>query len=125
MVYNSEDAVVAPAFAVNVFGFVGGVMSVGGGIGTGGSAVDIYPSILLLLEDTDTPTQPWDAVSVQGTANSPDGNWSVSNSIRADLPADQVFIATGTYGSASVVPIVTILGRGRYANSYAYWANAS
>jgi hypothetical protein len=124
-VYDTLYAVVAPLFATNVFGFVGGVMSFGGGTGTGGSTEDFYPSALFLLEDTDSPGMPWNTTAIYGTANIPGTSWSVSNSIRADLPADEVFIAASTVSDGSVVPVVFIFGRERYANSYAYWANAS
>jgi hypothetical protein len=126
LVYNGDYAVVAPAFAVNVFGFVGGIMSIGGGTGTGTSAIDTYPGYLTLLEDTDSPTQPWTTTYNAGSRNSPSADWSVSNSIRADLPADQVFIAassvTSTVAASGVVPVITIFGRERYSLSYTYWA---
>jgi hypothetical protein len=128
MVFNAGFAVVAPSFATNAFGFVGGVMSYGGGIGTGGSAVDLYPGALLLLEDTDAPTQPWSTYGVFGTGNSPFSpfpTWSVRNSIRAELPAGEVFISASTLGSGPApVPIVIIFSRERYGNSYynrTYW----
>jgi hypothetical protein len=126
LVYNAGYAIVAPAFATNVFGFVGGVMSFGGGTGTGPTAFDYYPGYIELLEDTDTPTQPWDSTFAGGSVNSPDGNWSYRNSIRADLPAADLFVFASTLAEpGGVEPIVTIFGRGRYAYSYTYWANAS
>jgi hypothetical protein len=46
----------------------------------------------------------------------------VRNSIRADLPADEVFIAAGTLAESSqAVPVVWIFGRERYKNSYYHW----
>jgi hypothetical protein len=124
MVFNPGYAIVAPAFATNVFGFVGGVMSYGGGSGSGGSAVDYYPASLTLLEDTDSPTQPWNTHYVKGTTNSPSADWSVRNSIRPDLPAGEVFIAAsilaGPLGTAETgpTPYVVTFGRERYADSY-------
>ncbi len=132
LAYKGYDNVYSPNYAVaypslvspTTRGYVGRIFDYGGGVGSGSSAQDYYPSYFFLIEDPDTPTQPWSTDFFTANGNGYEDSF---NTARAWNPDQLHWIATGfnvngTGGTATVVPYVVIFGRGRDHNAYLRWS---
>ena len=121
--YNANYAVAWPSFSAPVQrGYVGGTFTYGGGTGTGGGAMDFYPANGFLVEDPDTPSQPWSTDLFTGSGNL--GQLGFYNTARAWAPDGLHWIAAGEGGTMSAIaPYVVVFGRGRDHNAYLRWAN--
>jgi hypothetical protein len=122
--YNCGYAVTYPVLAAPTQrGYIGEVFTYGGGIGTGGSAVDYYPANFLLILDADAPNAPGTTLYYTGYGNSPDGYWGDYNTIRPWNPDQLHWIASGWQmdGAGRVIPLLFVFGKARDNNAYLHW----
>ena len=92
---------------------------------SGGGAQDYYPSNLHLIEDPDTPTQPWSIHYYLGGGNTSSCQcWGYSMA-RAWNPDELHWVAAGwLYFGSTPEPYVIVFGRGRDHQAYLRWAKA-
>ncbi len=119
--FNDGYAFAYSGCAPDVYGYVGCVMSWGGGTGT----THYYPGGLILLQDNLNPTAPFAYdFNLYGSGNaSAWGDYMISQPFEPDVGP---FITTewAVNGSGSVVPHVVIWGRGRDSGGYKRWKNS-
>jgi hypothetical protein len=133
MSYKGHDNVYSPNYAVawpslaapTTRGYVGGTFTIGGGTGTGGSAQDYDPGNLYLIEDPDTPTQPWSTFLIGGVGNADAlcQCWGYTMA-RAWNPDELHWVAAGSYVASSRLLYVLVFGRGRDHQAYLRWATS-
>jgi hypothetical protein len=124
--YSWLYAVAYPSLvAPTTRGYVGGIVTIGGGMTISGTAYDFYPSGILLIEDPDTPTQPWSTVNAFPGYGNANPNWGDYNTARAWTPDGLHWIVAAWRVNPSAVleAWVGIFGRGRDHDAYLRWAN--
>jgi hypothetical protein len=121
--YNCGYAVTWPSAAAPAQrGYIGVEFVYGGGIGTGGSAVDYYPDDFFMILDTDIPNAPGATWFDSGRGNPVD--WGDYTTVRPWNPDQLHWIAAGWYmDGTTAIPEVVIFGKGRDHLSYVHWAN--
>jgi hypothetical protein len=115
--FNDGFAFAYAGCAPDAHGYVGCVMSWGGGTGS----THYYPGGLILLQDNINRTQPWAySFNLFGSGNaSAWGDYMVSQPVAPDVGP---FITTEwAVSSGVVVPHVIVWGRGRDASAYNRW----
>jgi hypothetical protein len=115
--FNPDFAFAYPGCTVNVHGYVGCVISWGGGTGD----MHYYPGGFILIQDDRSPTQPWaHDFFLPGKRNATAwGDYDVAEPFQ---PSVGPFIATAwTVGRYLVEPHVVIWGRPRDSGGYTRW----
>jgi hypothetical protein len=113
--FNDGFAFAYAGCAPDAYGYVGCVMSWGGGTGS----THYYPGGILVLQDNLSPSQPWTfSFNLTGTANaSAWGDYMVTQPFQPDVgPFLSTEWSANTNGSAT--PRVVIWGRGRDTNGF-------
>ena len=131
MTYKGSDAMFSPNAAVlypncadsPYRGYVACAATIGGGTGSGASAVDIFPSTLTWIEDKQNPTQPWIMqYTCTGAANAPIDRWGDFTTVREY--SDHLHWVAGSWcmnGTGSVTAQYVILGLVRDHAAYTSW----
>jgi hypothetical protein len=120
--YNDGFAFAYPGCSANAEGYVGCVMSWGGGTGS----THYYPGGLIVLQDNISPGQPWGySFNLHGSGNAPKGwgDYMVSQPFQPDVGP---FLTTEWRVSSSgkVIPHVVIWGRAHDTSGYNRWKSS-
>jgi hypothetical protein len=114
--FNTSENFVYAGCGVNEEGYVGCIMTDGGG------SSDAFPGTFLLTQDNVSPTQPWafDFVAAGAGNASAWGDYMVAQPYQPEIGA---FIGTGwvVNSSGAVAPTVYVWGRGNDGNGYSRW----
>ena len=124
-IYSNNDGVQYPGCADTPYrGYVACTVAMGGGTGMGGSANDLYPSTIGLVEDKQHPTQPWDGYTLcWGGGNPGTGVWGRFTTTREW--SDHLQWLQGNWcmynNVATTTPAFAIVGLQRDHNAYLAW----
>ena len=118
--FNNGYAIAYPSFAANFRGFIGGEVSIGGGIG----GTHIYPGAMIIIYDPTSPTPPFATSRDGGVGNATE--WGDYMTVRPVFPSAFAWIAAFWDVDGTSTPDVgeVIFDRGRDHNAYSRWANS-